>query len=100
MPFVQSVNGTQSTLEPTPFASLAPMAVYTMVDPGVGVGVVGVPSPNLLHAARSARPPAAMPIRRIGEWRARQKKAFIGSRICSIPFTRMAYPVKDAPWVR
>ena len=68
-----------------------------MVDPDVGGGVgwVGLPLPNLLQAARSVRPPAATPIRRIGEWRARQKKVFMDSRIYSIPFTRMAYPVKD-----
>ena len=75
MPSGQSVNGTQTTLEPTPAASLAPMAVYTIVDPGAG-GPLGAAGfwlfDSLLHAAAAAATITA--IRKIGEGRFKQEK--------------------------
>ena len=56
MPFGQSTKGGQTTLDPTPSASLAPMASYTMVDPGARgpPGAVGLSAaePQLAAAGR------------------------------------------------
>ena len=78
MPSGQSVNGTQTTLDPTPAASLAPIAVYTMVEPGAGgaLGAAGLGLfENLLQATEMAATPRAdTAIRKIGEDRLTQEK--------------------------
>src|SRR5438477_5919265 len=71
VPFGQSTKGGQTTLEPTPSASLAPTASYTMVDPGAKgpPGAVGLslPCPRLSHPAATTKAKMAMAIREIGE---------------------------------
>jgi hypothetical protein len=76
MPFVHCVNGAQTTLDPTPAASLAPMAVYVIADPGAGgpLGEVGLSSFNLSHPVRPRIRRAAGAIREIGDRRKYRKK--------------------------
>jgi hypothetical protein len=69
MPPGQSVKGMHTALEPTPAASLAPTAVYTIFAPAAGgpLGAVGLSVfENLLQLA-TARPRANTTIRKIGE---------------------------------
>jgi hypothetical protein len=71
MPSGQSVKGTHAALDPTPAASLAPTAVYTMDEPAGG-GPLGADGElvfdSWLHAtAVATTPTASSAIRKIGE---------------------------------
>jgi hypothetical protein len=64
-------NRKHGALDPTPFASLAPIATYTIVDPEDGgalgaVGLLSSPSPNLPQAEDKPMTNPRIAIRKIG----------------------------------
>jgi hypothetical protein len=69
MPPGQSVKGTHTTLEPTPAASLAPMAVYTIFEPAAGgpLGAAGLSVFESLLQLATVTAIANTAIRKIGE---------------------------------
>ena len=96
MPFGHGVNGTsQGTLLPCPVASLAPMAVYTMVDPAAGGGVAVVGAVMALQPANNVATSRATttcrPIREIGEAGLTLKNVQRECRMKSMALTRMTW---------
>lgn len=70
------MNGTHTTLEPTPAASLAPTAVYTIFEPAAGgpLGAAGLSVFESLLQFAAPRPKASTAIRKIGEDRLTKEK--------------------------
>src|ERR1017187_1710870 len=96
MPFGHDWVGTShGTLLPCPVASLAPMAVYTMVDPAAGGAAVEVGAVIPLQAANNVATSRATttcrPIREIGREELMRKNVQRECRMKSMALTRMTW---------
>src|SRR6266576_6936373 len=96
MPFGHGVNlMSHGTLLPCPVASLAPMAVYTMVEPAAGGGLAVVGAVMALQPANNVATSRATttcgPIREIGVVELVLKNVQRECRMRSMALTRMTW---------
>jgi hypothetical protein len=82
MPSGHSLNGRHTALDPTPIASLAPTAEYTMFEPAGGgpLGATGLSLLNSLLHPVTDTPRTSNAIRKIGEGRLTREKVAIRAK--------------------